>query len=271
MSLIKRLESRFGRWAIPNLTAVIIAGQVLLYLLQRIGAAQNGGIDALAKIYLVPSLVIQGEVWRLLTFAFVPPATNLLFAAFGWWLFYRFGTTLEQHWGTVRYNTFLWLGYFANVGATFFAWMLGADVVASNVFLYMTVFLAFARLVPNFVLHIYFVLPIQIRWLALIAWIGYGYGLIVGDWMARMLILASVTNYLVFFGREHWLDLKQGQRRRTFDARARESAKRVTHQCLVCELNSETSPKTSFRYCSKCDGQCCYCPEHIQDHEHVVE
>ena len=267
MSIIARLESRFGRWAIPNVTAIIIAGQVLLYFLQ---AMQAGRGNELAKIYLQPSAVLQGEVWRLITFLFTPPGTNLLFAFFFWYLMYLFGSTLERQWGTFRYNVFLLVGYLANVGAVFIAYSLGADIPANNGFLYATIFLAFARLYPDFTLNIFFILPIKVRWLALLMWIGFGYGLIRGDWMGRMLIIASVSNYLLFFGREHLREWKHGQRRRAFQSQTKAAMKQIKHQCRVCELNSENSPKTLFRYCSKCSGQQCYCPEHIQDHEHVT-
>jgi ribosomal protein L37AE/L43A len=81
--------------------------------------------------------------------------------------------------------------------------------------------------------------------------------------------LASIANYLAFFGREHFREVKQGQRRRSFQAKIEKTAKAL-HTCRVCGLDSESSPKTAFRYCSKCAGQCCYCPEHIQNHEHVL-
>ena len=96
--------------------------------------------------------------------------------------------------------------------------------VARTTFLYSTIMLAFARLYPNFTLNLFFILPIQIKWLALLAWIGLGYGLVTGDWMQRLLIVASVANYLVFFGRDHWRDLKQGQRRRAFQARTEKAS-----------------------------------------------
>lgn len=216
-------------------------------------------------------MVLRGEIWRLFTFAFVPPQIELIWAFFYFYLFYLYGTTLENEWGTVRYNLFLLIGLIANVIAAFVAWNFGALDNASNTFLYSTVFLAFARLFPNFILNIFFILPIQIKWLALLMWLGLGYGLITGDWMQRLLIVASVFNYLIFFGRDHWRDLKQSQRRRSYQARTEKAAKPPVHTCRICGLDSNTSPKTSFRYCSKCNGQCCYCPEHIRDHEHVVE
>jgi len=268
-SLLQRLESRLRPWAIPNLTSIIIAGQVLLYVARMVFAAQNPGADPFAKIQLIPSQVFSGEIWRLFSFPFIPPKTVILFAAFTWYLFYLFGTALENQWGTVRYNIFLCIGYFANIVATFLAWTQGVDLIASNAFLYGTVFLAFARLFPDFVINVMLVLPIKIKWLALLAWIGYAYGIMTGNWMDRMLIVASVLNYLLFFGREHWHELKQGQRRRSFQTKTNTATHALAHQCLVCGLNSGDSPRTLFRYCSKCVGQCCYCPEHIQEHEHV--
>lgn len=259
-----------GRWAIPNLTTIIIAGQVLLYFMAAMRA--NGDLQAspLAKVMLLPSAVVAGEVWRLITFLFVPPPAAPLLIIFYWMLMYLFGTSLERYWGTVRFNLFLLIGYLANVAAVFIAWGFGSDLVANNAFLYGTLFLAFARLNPNFVLHVFFILPIQIKWLALLAWIGYGYGFLVGSGMARMLVVASILNYVLFFGRDHWQQLKYGSRRRSFQARVEAATKALKHQCLICGLDSESSPKTLFRYCSKCDGQACYCPEHIQDHEHVT-
>ncbi len=267
MSLLSRLESRFGRWAIPNVTVILIAGQVLLYFLQATRAGQGG---ELAKIHLLPSAVIQGEVWRLVTFLFTPPATSPIFVIFYWILMYMFGTALEQQWGTFKFNIFLLVGYVASVGAVFIAYALGQDTIASNAFLYGTLFLAFARLFPDFTINLYFILPIKIKWLALLMWITYGYQLLTSGWMGRMLVIASVLNYLLFFGQEHLREWKQGHRRRTYQAQVQSATKEIQHECRVCGLNSDTSPKTLFRYCSKCDGQCCYCPEHIQKHEHVT-
>ncbi len=269
MSFTKRLRSRLQRWAIPNPTSYIIAGQALFYLLGQMGNDQVGRFD-LTKILLLPDKILAGEVWRLVTFAFVPPNASLIWAVFGWIIFYFFGTTLENYWGTARYNAFLLIGILANIAAAFVAWSLGAFAIADNAFLYGTVFLAFARLFPNFVINLFFILPIQIKWLALLAWIGYGYAFAVSDWMGRLLIVASIFNYLVFFGREHVREFKQGQRKRAFVTKIEKTAKSL-HTCRVCGVNSETSPKTSFRYCSKCSGQCCYCPEHIQNHEHVQD
>ena len=125
--MLKRLEKLLRPWAIPNLTIILIAGQVLLAFVQMARTATNVGGDALAKIHLDPGMVMQGEVWRLLTFAFAPPQTAILWAFFYWMILYLFGTTLENEWGNVRYNAFLLIGLVANIVAAFIAWHFGAS------------------------------------------------------------------------------------------------------------------------------------------------
>jgi hypothetical protein len=269
MSLIKRLEARLSRWAIPNLTGVIIGGQAVLFLMYTLRAGQGIDGDPFGNLTLIPGKVLEGEIWRVLSFAFIPFSTQFMWAFISWMLFYMFGSSLENQWGAARYNLFLGIGLVASVAAAFATLAVSPVYVASNQFLYGTVFLAFARLFPDFTINLFFILPIKIKWLALLAWIGYAVELVSGSWMIRLLVIASVANYLVFFGREHYRDLKSGQRRRSYQASTKKANEALVHRCLVCGLDSNESPKTLFRYCSKCADQCCYCPEHIQDHEHV--
>jgi len=279
-TLLDRLQRRFGRFAIANLTLVIIVGQAALWL----AAWLPQGIS-IERIALDPSKVIQGEVWRLVTFLFTPPQIGPIFVIFYFALLHLFGSTLEQQWGAFRYNVFLLTGYLANVAAAFAASLilapqLGeaaaqaslrlAPIDAPNYFLYGSVFLAFAKLYPDFIINVMFVLPIRIKWLALLMWLGFAYKLATGDATSRLLVLATVFNYLLFFGREHWRALRHGRRRRSYRAKATKALAPAKHTCVVCGLSSTDEPRTLFRYCSKCTGQRCYCPEHIRDHEHVT-
>ena len=270
MSLFSRLERRFSRFAVPNVTVILIVGQVFLYIAQLLNPL-NGGVAVLENIRLYPAAVLNGEVWRLVTFLFVPPITNPIFAFFFWYLFYLMGTTLEAGWGTFRYNLFLLIGYLGSVITAFLVHFAlgGANISASNGFLYGTVFLAFARLYPDFELLLFFILPVKIKWLALIQWFGYGIGFAFGSWMEKGMIAASVLNYFLFFGRDIWLAMKHGHRRMRHGARTLRAPQRLVHKCAVCGLTSDESPQTQFRYCSRCDGERCYCPEHLQNHEHV--
>jgi hypothetical protein len=280
MSLLSRLERRFGRFAIPNLTTALVVGQAALYVANL--APQGIALD---RVQLIPSRVLDGEWWRVVTFLFTPPGDGPLFVIFYFILLHLFGSTLEHHWGVFRFNVFILVGWVANVGAAFLAYaIVGAGIpegagllketlqtlYASNGFLYSSLFLAFARLYPDFILNLFFVLPIRIKWLALVHWLVFGYMVFRGPWMTRMLVVATVLNYLLFFGPEHMREFRQQHRRRSFQTKAKKATETPRHECRVCGVNSVDSPKTRFRYCSKCEGQVCYCPEHIRNHEHVT-
>lgn len=265
MKLLDRLEKRLGRFAIPNLALLLIVGQVAVFLVLASGAG-----NALARnIAFVPQLVLEGQVWRIFTFLISPPTTNVLFAFFFWYLFYLMSTALENTWGAFRFNLFLLIGFIASVAAAFLRPLAPAD----NYFLYGTVFLAFARLYPDFIINAFLVLPIKIKWLALLAWVAYALQFISGDGSERLMIIAALANYFLFFWRDHYRDLKDTQRRKSFQAKLAPKSKSggMLHECRICGLNSEDEPKTAFRYCSKCAGQACYCPQHLHDHQHVAE
>ena len=175
--------------AIPNLTQIIIGGQAIMFLAGMTDPA------LVNRATLVWSQVLQGEVWRLVTFLIIPVSFSPLWLFFALYIFYMFGTALEQHWGVVRYNTFLMLGAILTTAAA--AFVPNAEVVGT--FLYGTVFLAFATYNPDFTLNLFFVLPVKVKWLAWLQAAGYGLAFLAGGMAEKMLVLASIGNYLIFF------------------------------------------------------------------------
>jgi len=262
MRLIARLERRFGRFAVPNITLLLIAGQVVTFVLSV------NDPQLYDRLVYIPSRVLQGEVHRLFTFLLLPPGTMIIWAFFFWYLFYLMGTALEHYWGPFRYNLFLLIGYLATVSAAFVV----PEGPVGNWFLQGTVFLAFAWLNPRFTLHLFFVLPVQIRWLALLTWIGFGFTLIFGAWPQRISVAASVLNFFVFFGQDVWYRIKTGRRQMARQARRFvEKPPEYYHKCTVCGITDKTHPEMDFRYCSQCSGDHAYCQEHLRTHEHITE
>lgn len=275
MKWLDWLEKRFGAYAVPEVTLWLLLGQAMVFAAQYVGPLANGGFGNLvhAKLSLDPQAIYDGEWWRLLTFPFLAPLNDYaLLVIFYFYLFYLIGTTLDGVWGTFRFNVFLAIGYLATVGAAFLADAIqpGAGSFTYE-YVYGSMFLAFARLYPDFTIMLMFILPVKIKWLAWLQWFGYWVAIILGDWHTRLMVLAAVFNYLVFFGRDLFVDAKQGHRRMKHKAKHIKHHTKVVHECRVCGLTSEMAPRTSFRYCSKCAGQCCYCPDHIHNHECVVE
>ncbi len=265
--LLVRLERKLGRFAVPNITIALIIGQIVVYAMSEFTPPQAGQEPVVLRLMLIPNLVLAGEVWRLVTFLAIPPITNIIFAFFFWYLFYLMGTALEHFWGAFRYNIYLLVGYLATVAVSF----LIPEQAASNGYLQGSVFLAFAFLYPNFELYLFFILPVKIKWLAMFTWIGYFLMAAVGDAMTRLLVLASVCNFLLFFVGDIWDRVKTGRRRMATQAAHFGVKKRdYFHRCVVCGITDRTHPDMEFRYCSECVGSCGYCTEHVHNHEHVT-
>lgn len=258
MSVLDRFERKLRRFAVPNVTLYIIMGQVFFFVMSMTGRF------AVGRVLFVPELVRMGQWWRLITFLFVPPTTSVIFVFFAWYLFYLMGSALEHYWGAFRYNLFLLTGYVATVAVSFVT----PFSPSSNLFLGGSVFLAFAYLNPDFVLYIFFILPVKIKWLALVTWLGYGYQLAVGSWTSRLLVLASVSNFLLFFGRDIFLTIKYGGRRMTAQVVEFSKKKEPFHTCAACGKTDISHPTMEFRYCPECGGLG-YCKDHISNHEHV--
>ncbi|MEX2317364.1 MAG: hypothetical protein WD669_09450, partial [Pirellulales bacterium] len=259
--------------ALPGLIMYLIAVQVALFVLNIFGFDQqfaNGDIHQL--VALIPDRVKAGEVWRLVSFVFEPPGPNPLWAFFYWYLLYFFANTLEHHWGPFRLNLYLLVGWAITVLVAILAPGWG-DVPLTNEYLYTSVFLAFALLYPDYELYIFFVLPVKVKWLAWLTWFVFAWSIRTGGWPAFWAVTATVANFLLFMGNDVWIRARHWWRGQRFHHRVRASqAAQATffHECRVCGLTSHMAPRAQFRYCSKCDGQCCYCPEHLETHEHVV-
>jgi hypothetical protein len=269
MSLLTKLERFLGHLAIPNLPLYLVAGQVLFW-----GLALMTGFN-LERIALLPAAVLSGEVWRLVTFLFFPASLNtsalsIVLLAFTWYLFFLMGSALEHFWGPFRFNMFIGLGWLLTAAVSFFT----PAVYATNVYFLLSVVLAFAFLNPDFTLMIFFILPVKIKWLALLLWLWYAYLFAVGSWSARLMVLAATGNFLVFFASDIVGRIRTDRRRMAHQASvfgARRDEREARHRCRICGKTDITDPQLDFRYCSKCAGNQCYCLEHIFNHEHVPE
>jgi hypothetical protein len=252
MAFLNRLERIFGRFAIPNLSLYLVFGQVFFWSVSFLGFFN------VERIALLPAAVMHGEFWRVITFVFLPPNAHPVFIAFAWYIFWMMGSALESQWGVFRYNLFLFSGWLLTVAVAF----IFPFSYATNVFLAGSVFLAFAFLNPNFQLMLFFILPVKIKWLALLQAALYGYNVIIGSWPTRLIVLASIGNFLLFFAAEIIARARTGKRRMEHQARAtvaRSSVQEPRHRCVVCAKTDLTHPMEDFRYS---DDDQCYCSEH---------
>ncbi|HEY1685512.1 MAG TPA: hypothetical protein VGG19_12170 [Tepidisphaeraceae bacterium] len=269
MSLLSKLERRFGRMAIPNITLIIVLGQAVAYLLAMMqpGTAGDPTSSFRFKMALIPTLVLHGEVWRLFSFIFFPSSENILFLFFDLYFFYFMGQALEANWGAFRYNVYLLIAYVMTVAAAF----VQPDYAATNLYIGISVFLAFAFLFPEFVMLLFLVLPVKMKWASWLAWAYLLFMFVIGDVQTKLLIVASVLNFLLFFGKDIIHHAKTGHRRLKNQAEKVQQRDKPFHVCAVCGITDKTNPKMDFRYCPLCVGSWGYCTEHLLHHEHKTQ
>ncbi|WP_221031404.1 hypothetical protein [Actomonas aquatica] len=258
-SPLNKLERWLEPFAIRNITLYLVIAQTFIFLslvLQRLDMVQIG---------FMPALFFQGEWWRIFTFA-VMPAGDGIFTVFAIYLFYLYGNALEHYFGPLRYNLFLLVGYLLTVGLAFLSPMSWSN----NLFLGGSVFLAFAFLNPDFVLHLFFILPVKIKWLAWFTWGLYGMQVVAGDMGSRLAVLAATGNFFLFFGRDIIERIRTGRRQSVQQAkRAKRKAELAApmHTCSVCGRNSNDDVDLGFRYRTEGDKEVCYCEDHLPPRE----
>lgn len=248
MTFLDRLERRFGGLAIKNLTLILIMGQLAVFGLTSMGVLST------QQLTLIPAYVLQGEVWRLLTYLFIPPATGMIFLIIAWYVFFMLGRALEETWGDFRYNLFILVGTLATAAASFAA----PGQETGNAFLAGSVFLAFAFLYPNFEFLLFFILPVKVKWLAALTWGMYAFQFIAGPGSTRLMVLAATANFFLFFGPAMLRRGKAIKRRQAFEHKQRAEAEKPFHLCCICGATDKTKPDDQFYYK---DGRG-YCEEH---------
>lgn len=262
---INNLERKFKKLAIKNLILHIVMLTLLVYILNLLD--QRGIL--LYNLALIPQRVFRGEVWRLFTYIFIPPLRNPLFLFFALYLLYLMGSGLERVWGTFRFNLFYFVGLLAT---SLVSLLTGIGVTAD--YINLSIFLAFARLYPDFELVLFFVLPIKVKYLAVINWIFIVYTIITAPLSVKITVLVALANYFLFFGKEILEDLRLRKKvynnRKRFDV-IRYEGKKTIHQCTICGITEKDDPEMEFRYCSKCAGAYEYCSKHLRDHQHIQD
>ena len=259
MNLLEKIERRCGWFAVPHLTLAVIAVQALAFL------ALTGNPELYGGMVLWADAVMAGQWWRLLTFLMLPPTQSIIFVIFAWYLLYLMGNALEDTWGTFRYNLFWLIGYLASLAAAFFV----PGEVVTNTYLVGSIFLAFAFLFPDFQILLFFILPVKVKWLALITWVYYGIslagGIGTGDWGSVAMIAAATLNFFLFFGFEVVRRMRRGHRRMQLQREAIADRNEPFHRCSVCKKTDLSDPEAEFRYAKRGDEVVCYCLEHLPE------
>ena len=285
---MSKWEKKFGKYAISNLTLILIMCYVAGYVLTLFAPA------AMDYLRLDTYAILRGQVWRLVTWLIVPPSSLDIFTIIMLFFYWSLGTQLERVWGVWRYNVYIFTGILLTIVGAFLCmgiyyliapnmnaayaaeWFRYGSIYYSTYYVNMSIFLAYAFTFPENQVLLMFIIPIKVKWLGII----YGVMLIfemlqafqVQVWFVVAAIGSSLLNFLIFFlrSRSHMhLNPKQIKRRAEFKQDIRRNPKITKHKCAVCGQTDEDDPNLEFRFCSKCNGNYEYCQNHLFTHTHV--
>lgn len=268
---------------IPNLMLYIVLGTAVVYVMSRM----YGNAFLYYLLCFDRGAILQGQVWRLITYPLTYSAGNLLLTAVSLFCYYSLGRAMENIWGTLRFNLYYLSGV---VMMDVYCLLFGGQ--ADVVYLNLSLFLAYATLFPDAHFLLFFIIPVKAWIFALLDLVFVVVGLVSYPFPYNLFSVVSLANYFLFFGKDvlnvipmSWrtnasrLFRKKPQTTRRakviqFDAGSYEVSHAApkapyTHKCTVCGRTDVSNPELEFRYCSKCKGYYCYCQDHINNHVHI--
>lgn len=231
--LLRKMERKMGRFAIPNLMLIIVIGTALVWLLETIVYMQTE-MSIWSWLVFDRDAIFRGEVWRIITFVFLPEDIDLIYLAIGLYLNWLIGDALETEWGSFRFNAFYFCGILGSIVSGLITGY------ATNYYLNLSLFLAFAILNPNFKLYIFFFIPMKVKWLAILDGILLLMQFLIPVWQMRIALLMSLLNLILFFGKDLVDKIKNFFRRRKYVREVRQ-AERERHENNEYSYNKDDS------------------------------
>ena len=297
MGFIDKLEKKYGRYAIDNLIIYVLAAYGIGYVMNKLAP------QIYDMLIMSPELVCKGQVWRLFTWIFTIPQELDVFVVFMFLFYYWIGTNLEKYWGSFKYNMYMISGWLFMTVGTMLVYVVsllamgeGISLSVSTYYINLTSFLACATVFPNAQVYLLMVVPIKMKWLAIVDIIVLGYEFVSmllfvvryspieiiiysGGELTREICIAncvsiviSVLNFIVFyFNSRHGKRFtpKEIKRKQTFKRKVKTSNGDAKHKCAICGRSENDGEGLVFRFCSRCDGNYEYCQDHLFTHEHV--
>jgi len=269
--LLARLERRFGGLAIEHLAMFLVGGMALAY----VGIKSRP--EFASALAFDPYAIRHGQLWRLITFLFIPEGTS------GWvffnlyWLWF-IGSSLEAEWGAFKFNVYYLVGVVLTITA---AVVVGGG--ASNVFLNYSLTFALATVFPDFQILLLFILPMRMKWLGWIMVAMSVYEASNGGMREWAALAAAFATYLLFFAPQ-LLAILRGRAVRVQQAARRQSmappseptgpigpggtpSKLGQRACAICGASETDGADIRVCSCDKCGGtQRQLCLTHARNH-----
>ena len=260
-------------FGIPNLMRYIVIANAVFWLM--------GAINPVLMNYLLfnPALILRGQIWRLVSFVFIPPSTGVL-AFIAFYFYYWIGSTLENQWGTGQFTIYFFTGVILTIVYGFAIYFItGRSMSLSSTYIFLSMFFSFAALFPDMQVLFMCIIPVKMKYLALVDAAFFALSVVTTPFPENLLPVVAVLNFLIFCGAELWHMVRGSRttknavnfRRESRRIRYEQAQKLYTHKCAVCGRTDTDYPELEFRYCSRCAGYHCFCQDHINNHIHFTE
>ena len=275
MKFLDKMERKFGKYALSNLSMYIIITYAAGYLIELFAPVMQ------QYLTLEPALILKGQIWRLVSWLLIPPeSSNIFFVVIMLYFYYSIGNTLERTWGTFRYNVYIFSGIITSIIGSFVLYFLagGNGIRLGNAFstyyISMSIILAFAATYPNMQVLFMMIIPLKIKWLGIAYAVMLAVEMILSSWPIRVVIICSLMNFIIFFFSTRNMrryNPKEIHRRQAYKQAVHKSqVNNITkHKCAICGRTEKDGEHLEFRFCSKCNGNYEYCQDHLFTHTHV--
>lgn len=278
MRAVDRWCIRHPRFGVPNLILYIIIGNIAVFFISMMDTTH---LFTSALAFSAAGLM-KGEVWRLVTFVFVPETGGLIFLAISLYFYYFIGTSLEREWGPAKFTVYYLSGMlFQIVFGLLVWWIFKVDIRFTGYYLNLGMFFVFATFYPDLRVLLFFFIPIRVKWLALIDLGYFVIDILRTPFPANLVPAVILLHYIVFCGGwlfDFLLPAQRQRRKKTVNfrreaarIRAEQAQKPYNRKCDVCGRTDVSNPELEFRYCSRCAGYHCFCQDHINSHVHFTD
>ena len=255
MKFLHQLEHRCPWIAVPGLIRFVALFNALVFLLHLIAPGYE------SVLTLNREAVLHGEVWRLVTWIFIPETFQPFWILFALLFLWFLGDGLEEGIGAFRTTAFYVTGM---IGCTAVALFFGS--YGANTFLNLSLLYAFATLHPDYQVLLFFIIPIRIGWLALVSCLLMALGALTQPHAAQAAFVVTLLNYFLFFGPLLLFKYSHAKgrvpKKMTFPLSKKEPKEEETslHHCDVCHRTEKTAPDLYFRVTETGKE---YCMEHL--------
>ena len=231
---LEKLERKYYRYSIPNLPAILAGGQVAVLVILLLFRSDIGN-----DLMLDRAAILHGQIWRLITFVFIPQGTvgssiSLVLTLLQIYFLYFAGKALENAWGQFKLTVFTLAGMLGCIlaclllpGASVLSQLYG--MIAMSAFQSAFVF-AFACVYPAAPLLFMFVIPLPAKYLGIleallmgrdVISVGrtvlsfsrlFGLGVLVAGVMLLVALLLGLLGFWLFAVPVLWNNYKARQR-----------------------------------------------------------